>query len=131
MIKCEKRLQKVGRIAMKLNENLAEFVGILLGDGSITITYQNRLKISFHSEEQEYIDFVSNLIIELFQEKPIFKKRKNENTADLFIFKRKIIDSLLDFGLEESPKWGYCVPAQEWGFESLPQRIKISICRAF
>jgi hypothetical protein len=98
----------------KITSELAEFIGILLGDGSLSIYNSGlrpyyRLKISFHSEDLDYIAFVSELIQYLFDEKPIFKKRKNENTADLFVFKRNIINHLLDLGLKKSPKWNRAI----------------------
>ena len=98
----------------KITSELAEFIGILLGDGSLSIYNSGRrpyyrLKISFHSEDLGYINLVFKLIQDLFDEKPIFKTRKNENTVDLFIFKRNIINYLLDLGLKKSPKWNRAI----------------------
>ena len=86
---------------------LAEFIGIMLGDGSMSIKKikgQNRIKITFNSKEQQYINFVKNLIEKLFNVTPILKFRKKENTADLFIFRRGVINHLMDLGLALSPK---------------------------
>jgi len=97
---------------------LAEFVGILLGDGSINVYNKNlpyyRLKISLNSAKDKlYSEYISKLILLLFNEKPFIKKRKNENTLDVLIFKRNIINSLLKLGLEKSPKWNRAIiPAQ-------------------
>ena len=82
---------------------LAEFIGIMLGDGYFS---NNRLKISFNSKEDlKYINYVKKLIQNLFDVEPILKFRKNENTAELFLFKRKILELLSDKGLKYSPKW--------------------------
>lgn len=44
--------------------------------------------------------------MKIFNEKPILKFRKGENTADLFLFKRKIIRFLVNgIGMVPSPKW--------------------------
>ena len=91
---------------------MAELVGILLEDGSLSLRSQNpksinRLKISFNSKDDgEYLEYVKNLIKKIFDMNPILKYRKGENTADLFIFKKEIIELLVDkIGLELSPKW--------------------------
>jgi len=97
-----------------MDKRLAEFVGILLGDGSLSIYGTKkkyyRLKISFNSrDDKEYIFYVKNLIRELFSEEAILKYRENENTADLYLFKREIIRSLVDIGLVLSPKWNRAI----------------------
>ena len=92
--------------------NLAEFVGILLGDGSICLKNinskcHNRLKITLDSNtDKEYITYVSDLIENIFEIKPQINKRKNENAVDLFIFNKDIIGFLINnVGLKLSPKW--------------------------
>ena len=102
------------KMKSKITSELAEFIGIVLGDGSLSIYNSEkhpyrRLKISFHSDDSHYINYVSQLIQKVLNEKPIFKKRKNGNTADLFVFKRNIINYLLDLGLKKSPKWGRAI----------------------
>jgi len=93
---------------MRLNSKVAEFVGILLGDGSISKRTnnkgQNRIKISFDSREKQYIGYVSDLVENIFGLKPILKYRKNENTADLFLFKKECLNKILDLGVKLSPK---------------------------
>jgi hypothetical protein len=86
--------------------NLAEFVGIMLGDGYLS---DNRIKISFNSKESYYIDYVSKIVEDIFDTKPIIKFRKNENTAELFVFKREIIKKIKSIGLINSPKWNNAV----------------------
>ena len=92
--------------------SLAEFIGILLGDGSLCIKNinskcHNRLKITLDSDsDKEYINYVSNLIEILFNIKPHIKKRSNENAVDIFVFNKEIITFLInEVGLQLSPKW--------------------------
>ena len=86
---------------------LAEFIGIMLGDGYFV---DDRLKVSLNSiDDSNYIEYVKKLMVNLFDTKPILKFRKNESTADLFIFKRKVIRSLISKGLVKSPKWDRAV----------------------
>jgi hypothetical protein len=97
-------------------EKLAELVGILLGDGSLSLhedrhTLNNRLKIPFNAiEDLEYIAYVKQMISKVFGVYPILKYRKKENTADPYLFKKEIIVFLTtDVGLMLSPKWGRAV----------------------
>lgn len=88
------------------NRKLAEFVGILLGDGSITRTYQNRIQITLNKNEILYANYIKKLVKEIFDVDAKIKFRKTENALDIHIFKIKIINFLLDeVGLKESPKW--------------------------
>lgn len=94
-------------------EKFAELVGIILGDGSLS-KYSKinhyRLKVTLDSRESEYIQYVMNLLYDLFDIMPKLKIRTDENTADLMIFNRAIITSLNeDFGLAWSPKWNRAI----------------------
>lgn len=91
-------------LVLFMNPNSAELVGIILGDGYIK---KNReIKISFNSRDDfDYIYYVRNLIYNLFQYETPLNFRKDENTAELRITKREIINYFLKEGLEESPKW--------------------------
>jgi hypothetical protein len=90
---------------------LAELVGIILGDGSInvypSVSYSTfyRLKISFHSEETDYIRYVRTLVEDVLHVQPQLAFRKNERTAELLIFQKSVVEQLLLLGLRTSPKW--------------------------
>jgi hypothetical protein len=95
---------------------LAEFIGILLGDGSLCIKNVNskchsRLKITLDSNnDKEYINYVSNLIEVVFGIKPSIKKRPTENAVDIFVFNKEVITYLIDeVGLQLSPKWNRAI----------------------
>ena len=80
---------------MEINRDLAEFIGVLLGNGHISRKY-NRIKITLNFiDDLAYLNYIKNLVIKLFKVKPIIKKRKNENAIDLFIFNQKIINILM------------------------------------
>jgi DNA-binding transcriptional regulator WhiA len=93
---------------MKVNEDSAEFAGILLGDGSLS-TYLKinhyRLQITLNSNEKEYARYICVLFKRIFDKELSLKFRKNENTLDLLCFNRKVIKELIDFGFVTSPKW--------------------------
>lgn len=90
-------------------EKLAEFVGIILGDGCIR-KYDNytSIKISLNSEtDWQYSLYVKKLILSLFKIEPIVKQRKDAKAVELFIFKRDVINFLTkDLGMATSPKRG-------------------------
>lgn len=86
-------------------EKLAEFIGILLGDGSLKFSRSRRLKISLHSiDDLEYSKYISKLIMNLFNLTPIVKKRPDENTLDLFVFRKSVLNPLKSLGMIEAPK---------------------------
>ena len=93
---------------LNMNTELAEFVGILLGDGSINIypkINHYRLKITLNSKEIKYANYVQNLFLGLFDSELKLSFRKNENTLDLLCFNRKIIRQLIQLGFVSSTKW--------------------------
>jgi len=113
---------------------LAEFVGVLLGDGSLCLKKinskcHNRLKITLDSnKDKEYTKYVSNLIEILFEVKPHIKKRNNENTIDIFIFNKKIINFLIkDVGLKLSPKWKRALIPEQF----LKDRLDVMVIRGY
>jgi len=83
---------------------LAELIGIILGDGYIK--RNKEIKISLNSKDDlEYLYYIRNIIFELFNYQTPINFRKGENTVDLRITKRKIVNYFLEEGLKESPKW--------------------------
>ena len=98
----------------KKEEKIAEFIGIMLGDGSIGI-YNKRsrkqgllhqLKVTLDSRNKNYIDYVSNLMKEVLEIEPKIFFKRNENAADIRIFnKEKVLYALNVLGLKLSPKW--------------------------
>ncbi len=92
---------------MNNKEKIAEFVGIMLGDGYISYPKTPRIKIALNSiVDKEYLQFVYNLLREIFNTKVIIEHRKNENTSNLYMFERRIIRHIINnIGLVPSPKW--------------------------
>ena len=93
-----------------INERLAELVGIILGDGSISEYVSSygthrRLQITFNSTQEPYIAYVRSLIEEVLLIRPLYKKRQKQKTADLHVFRKAVIEQLLLLGMQTSPKW--------------------------
>lgn len=95
---------------------LAEFVGILLGDGMIgryecdrgdgSFSIQHCVKVTLSSEETGYQGYFEKMFRGLFSIRPSSNKRKNEFTYDIRCFQKELFDFLVEEGgLETSPKW--------------------------
>lgn len=104
---------------MEFSPKLAEFFGIMLGDGDIGYPKNPRIKISLNSIcDKDYLLYVKKLCEELFNTKVIVKHRKSENTSEIYLFERKVIRLIInDLGLVPSPKWERAkIPS--WIFEN-------------
>ena len=96
------------------DDKFAEFIGIMLGDGSIgrykcksedRITIQHQVKVTLDSRNKEYINHVRDLMNYLFDVEPRINFKKNENTADIRIFRKEIFNFLVNKAeLRKSPK---------------------------
>ena len=75
---------------MEKEEKIAEFIGIMLGDGSIGIydckagdktKKQYQLKVTLDSRNSQYIEYVFNLMKEVLDVEPVINIKTTENTA--------------------------------------------------
>jgi hypothetical protein len=97
-------------------KEIAEFVGIMLGDGSIglynthagaRIKLHRVVKVTLDSRNKVYTDYVANLMERILDIKPKIHYKKKENAVDLKVHKKdKFLYVLNEIGLELSPKWG-------------------------
>lgn len=80
---------------------LAEFIGIMLGDGNI---YRNRIKIAFDKRNEKYLSYVERLFENLFGVK--FKKTvySETNQAYLYYYNKRLIEKLILLGLKRGHK---------------------------
>ena len=108
-------INKVEGINLEMDEKLAEFIGIMLGDGSIGI-YNTKVgnkikkhhvvKVTLDSRNKQYIDYVSNLMKEVLDVEPRIHFKKKENAVDIGTFRKDVQDYILnEIGLKISPKW--------------------------
>ena len=95
------------------SEDLAEFVGILLGDGGIA-KYQ--ITISFHSiEEKEYSKFVADLIKRLFDIPIGIQYDKSALSFDLVISRIELVRFCIEkLGLKQGNKIKQQVDIPDW-----------------
>ena len=99
------------RFDLDLNNELAELVGILLGDGGIS---RKVIVISIHSEAKEYIDRVKKLVKSVFKYDIRFHRRKNKNVIDLKVHSVARVECLLRLGLKIGNKVEKQVGIPDW-----------------
>ena len=93
----------------KLNSKLAEFVGIMLGDGNIYISKKShvyQIKITSHSiTDKIYLkEFVKPLVEKLFGLKAPIYPEKGKKANSLRLTSKKLVSFLLLIGLKEGDK---------------------------
>ncbi|MBU1137117.1 hypothetical protein KKD72_01990 [Patescibacteria group bacterium] len=94
--------------------DLAELIGVVLGDGHIgKFPRTEILSISSNLNNQGFIDRYSRLIESLFDKKPVKAKRKNANCVRIYIYQKNISKRLnIPTGARKDkyigiPKWIY------------------------
>lgn len=100
---------------MAKQEEIAEFIGIMLGDGCIGVydcksngktKKQYQLKVTLDSRNKQYTEYVFNLMDIVLGVKPVIYFKTKENTVDIRIFRKEIFNyATKELGLNLSPKW--------------------------
>lgn len=91
---------------------LAEFVGILLGDGGIT---KDQVTITLNSEsDKQYVEYVNSLGIKLFRDKPTIAKRKDCNANTICFSGKQLVEYLVKNGLKVGNKVRQQVGVPNW-----------------
>jgi len=86
---------------VKYSKHLAEFIGIMLGDGNI---WKNRVKIAFDKRNTPYIIYVRELFEKIFGIKLKREFVEETNNAYLYVSNRLIIEELFKDGLQRGDK---------------------------
>lgn len=81
--------------------NLAEIVGIMLGDGNL---WKNQIKISFDKRNEKYIEYVKSLFKNVFGIELRIKFTPGTNQANLYCYNRYLAQRLVDIGLQRGDK---------------------------
>ena len=93
---------------------LAEFIGIVLGDGSVT-KYQVRISTNSKTDSA-YAHFIKKIIKVLFKTTASIVTRK-KNATDVIISSRNIVTFLVNCGLKEGNKIKQGVDVPPWVFK--------------
>lgn len=89
----EKR--KIGSRYLVKSEDLAELIGVMLGDGCIEkFPRTERLYVSFNSKDNSYIKHVATLLKKIFQKEPSLYRSKAENSVRLSLYQNNLSERL-------------------------------------
>ena len=83
-------------VPTKPSGKLAKFVGILLGDGHIAPT---QVIVTLNHRERNYLEYISNLMQELFGVTARYYKRENKSACDLYIGSVELVGFFKKMGL--------------------------------
>jgi len=99
---------------IKKSKNLAELIGIILGDGSMQrFPRTERLVITCNASEKQYVKHIYNLIKKVFSKNPSLTVRKREKAIDISLYQCNISNRLeIPFGNKirnavSIPEWIY------------------------
>lgn len=103
------------------SKNLAEFIGIMLGDGHV-----DRLQISITLNsiaDANYVHFVTKLCKNLFKRTPRVLKRKKENAKVIYYYGTNLVKNLVDLGLIPGNKVKNQVRVPSWILDSFDYKV--------
>lgn len=100
---------------------LAEFVGIMIGDGGIS---KGQVTVSLNAETDNlYSVFVKNLIKKLFKVEPSSYLRKDKSVVNIVVSRKRLVDFCQSIGLKVGNKLKQNLDIPEWVRESRSFRI--------
>lgn len=92
------RWQRENRIhyeKLKKDKDLAELIGIVLGDGNLyKCPRTENLRVICDSQDTAYIKHIADLINKIFNKNPLVMKRKNENAIVIGVYQCKLSERL-------------------------------------
>ncbi|OGN01408.1 MAG: hypothetical protein A3B91_03540 [Candidatus Yanofskybacteria bacterium RIFCSPHIGHO2_02_FULL_41_29] len=94
------------------SKNLAELVGVFIGDGGLT-KYQAKITLH-HKDDKQYIKFVSNLITKLFRVPIKIHHRPNISVKDIVISRVNLVAYLNRLGLPVGNKIKQNIDIPAW-----------------
>ena len=98
------------------SDELAEFIGIMLGDGGMS-AYQ--LSVTLHSvDDLEYGKFVQKFMYTLFGAKPSVYYRKDAQAHSVVLARKKVVEYLCSLGLVIGNKVDQKIKIPKWILEN-------------
>lgn len=101
---------------------LAEFFGIMIGDGGINNPWQANITLNSEADAQ-YVGFVSNLCETLFRVAPRIMKRKETKAIVASLASTTAVDFLVDKSLARGNKLETGLLMPDWIFSQKEYRI--------
>lgn len=95
------------------SESLAEFFGIMIGDGGINNPWQANVTVNSVIDAL-YAKYISALCKKLFGIEPVIRKRKGKNTLVISLASTSVVDFLVSNGLPRGNKLKKGLRIPEW-----------------
>lgn len=95
----------------KKSKKLAEFIGIMLGDGNMG---KNGITIALHKNEKEYLKFIKKMIYGLFGVDGKTYLFKNKQLCHLVVYSKSLVQLLSQYGLIPGSKTKNQVGIPDW-----------------
>ncbi len=102
-LKYPKKSHRKKVVLPKYSESLAEFFGIMMGDGGINNEWQATITVNSIADAA-YAGYISVLCKKLFDIYPVLRKRKEKNALVISLASTSIVDFLVKNGLPRGNK---------------------------
>ena len=112
-LKYPKKSHRKQIILPKYSKKLAEFFGIMMGDGGIGNPWQANITVNFVADF-EYSKYISKLSVELFGIQPVIRKRKTTNALVVSLSSTSLVDFLVFNGLPRGNKLKNGLTIPKW-----------------
>ena len=116
LLKYPKKSHRKKVILPKYSTRLAEFFGIMIGDGGINNPWQANIGLNSIKDAQ-YAEYIAKLCYKLFRVRPVLKKRKTKNTLVITLSSTTIVDYLVENGLMRGNKLKQGLKIPDWILE--------------
>ena len=112
-LKYPKKSHRKKVILPKYSEKLAEFFGIMLGDGGINNDWQATITVNSEADVK-YSIYVTKLCKELFGILPAVRKRKIKKALVISLASTSVVDFLVEHGLSRGNKLKNGLRMPDW-----------------
>ncbi|MCX6712472.1 MAG: hypothetical protein NT041_02170 [Candidatus Vogelbacteria bacterium] len=120
-LKYPKKSHRKEVILPKYSESLAEFFGIMMGDGGINNAWQANITVNFVAD-LEYSKYLEALCKKLFRVAPVVRKRKKTNALVISLASMSIVDFLVLNGLPRGNKLKQGLSIPKWILGKAPYK---------
>ncbi|MEW6008152.1 MAG: LAGLIDADG family homing endonuclease [Candidatus Omnitrophota bacterium] len=97
----------------KKSKELAEFMGIMLGDGGLPGNHQLTITFNYRTD-REYARYICDILKRLFSVNYFLRKRRKNNGADIVVSSSNLVDFLSEQGLTKGNKIRNQIDVPHW-----------------
>lgn len=121
-LKFPKKSHRKAILIPRLSASLAEFFGVMLGDGGINNLWQANITMN-SVEDAKYAIYIEHLIQRLFEISPAVRKRKGRNALVISVASTTLVDFLVAQGLPRGNKLKNGVRIPSWILKKRSYRV--------